>query len=186
MKDYEIEILEDWDPIYGVFTFSAMKYSKPFGSDKLPVKTVTLPGKFGVYIGTAESFLSYFIEEYFDRNLSYNVEREDVEIFADEHGIMWNLDNYYTRESVEAMCDEILEVAHLFRHDYDNPMLFPIKERFEVYEMLPEDSGYIPTTEQGIREHIDNVIDFYKRFVARMRKMIQMNPDLTIIRFDGP
>lgn len=129
MKDYEIEILEEWDPMYGTFLFCALKYRKPFNSDALPVQRVGLPDSFAVYIGTAECFLSYFFEKYFNRNLSYNVAREMVS---------------------------------------------------------EDDPDYDSGTDADIPKHIDNVIDFYERFVARMRKMLQMNPDASVILFEGP
>ena len=45
---------------------------------------------------------------------------------------------------------------------------------------------YINCNDYAIKDHIDEVIDFYHRFVIRMRKKLNDNPQTDLISIMGP
>ncbi len=98
--------------------------------------------------------------------------------------------NIYTYSTMEIMLREIEQTAHLLATDYDNPKLTDLKKKFNLYTFAPEiENRYsLSKAEQEaiIKERIDIALDFYERFIARMRKMINVSGDYTAINFEGP
>lgn len=95
--------------------------------------------------------------------------------------------NFYTYECLQKMLEEIEQAAELLEKDYNNPMLTRVKERFSIYYMCESSHpDYIAGGDKHIEKHKDVVIDFYKRFVARMRKMMENNPQTNVISIMGP
>ena len=131
----------------------------------------------------------YFLKKYFDENLLYNRERYNDCGGYIRHFEFYLTDNFYTYETLEKMCDEILDVARLLETDYDNAKLDSIKEFFSVFYLCDrEDPDYQNrnTSREAMQRHIGAVIDFYRRFVERLRKMMKNNPNTDLISVMGP
>jgi len=133
-------------------------------------------------------FLYYFLKKYYDTNFPY----EKLGIRDDDSGCFeGHLEhNIYTYETMEQILKDIEHCCVLLETDYDNPELGGIKERYHYrhfvpYESLPWDT---PLEEQKrvIRENIGLAIDFYRRFVWRVRSMMANSPDYDLISFMGP
>ena len=128
-------------------------------------------------------FLHVFLEKYFDYDYDYG----DLRSEGSQYGFQWNLEyNFYTYESMEKMLDEIEYYANLLKCDYDNPLLDELKSRFK-YSSFGGD-GFVSEKEEKrfVRENIGVAIDFYERFVRRMRRMMKEAEDGDFISFMGP
>lgn len=181
-----IEVKEEHDPS-SYFCFQPVIIEK---SNKITWKdTRCLEEKFLIEEGDIECFLFCFLKKYFDERLLYNRERYD-ECGGYIHHFEWYLtDNFYTYESLEKMCDEILDVARLLETDYDNTKLDSIKDYFSVYYLCDkEDQDYqnCNSSKEAIQRHVGVAIDFYRRFVERLRKMMKNNPNTELISVMGP
>ncbi len=61
--------------------------------------------------------------------------------------------------------------------------------RFSIlYVCSEDDSDYknVDKSEEAMKRHIDVVIDFYKRFVEKIRKAIEDYPNYNLIGIMGP
>ena len=143
------------------------------------------------------SFLYYFYIRYFDDDLAINQERImcfDKNVVDGHHhlpGFDPNLEyNFYTYDTIKLMLDDILNTAKLLEVDYDNESLKPVKEDFWLSLMTEDGSNDYKTEDenhpQAIKRNIHVVIDFYRRFVDRMNKMLDRNPSTNIICIKGP
>ena len=184
--DRQIEIKEESDPSsYFYFHPVIIEKSSKIKEDDIKY----LEEKFLIEEGDIECFLFYFLKKYFDENLLYNRERYyDCEGYI-RHFEFYLTDNFYTYETLEKMCDEILDVARLLEADYDNAKLDSIKEFFSVFYLCDrEDPDYQNrnTSREAMQRHIGAVTDFYRRFVERLRKMMKNNPDTDLISVMGP
>ena len=137
----------------------------------------------------------YFFYKYFDKNLKENRERELDYPNESYDEFEWYLtDNFYTYETIEKMLVDIDNVALLLQNDYDNEYLTKIKEDFSpIYMMTEEENNkylYYKQNDEVCnklkKEHINVVIDFYNRFTARMRKMLNNAKQYNIISIMGP
>ena len=72
-----------------------------------------------------------------------------------------------------------------------NPLLDELKKKFSVYDFVPDllrtEKKFSDTeADQIIRENINVAIDFYRRFVKRIRLMMEHSTDYDLISFMGP
>ncbi len=125
--------------------------------------------------GDIECFLKYFLYKYFDKELYINKHRY---AFGYIHDFDWySEENFYTYESMREMLAEIMQTAELLENDYDNPALAEVKKGFSIYYLCaPDEPDYIAHKEENVENHKGVIIDFYKRFVARMYRMLDEYP----------
>lgn len=183
---FEIEIAEGHDPS-SCFWFRPVLVEK---DSKIMWEDITvLEEVFSIEEGIVECFLDYFIRKYFDEMLIYNRER-----FESGEGYVrrfeWYLThNFYTYASLEKMCEEILEIAELLDTDYDDVRLNCVKKNFSIFYMCDEDDADYQNGDnfkEAIKKHIDVVIDFYRRFVNRLRRMMKNNTTTELLSIMGP
>lgn len=132
-------------------------------------------------------FLSVFLDKYFDKAYPYGNIRNS---FSEPKFDWYSFYNFYTYETIEKMLDEIENCARLLAEDFDNPALEEVKSNFRVCTFYPGDDYYrvrLTSEEevQIIRDNIHLAVDFYRRFVKRMRQMMQAAPEYTLINFMG-
>ena len=112
-------------------------------------------------------FLYYFLEKYFDSDYPYDGIRDDE--FCGK-GFEWNLEyNIYTYDTMRLMLAEIESCAILLEQNYDAEELAKVKERFGQDGLTAEE-----------------IVDFYRRFVRRIRAMMEYAPEYELISFMGP
>lgn len=144
-------------------------------------------------------FLEYFFLKYFDAELPFNKWRIEYRIDGEEYayveGFEWYLEhNFYTYDSIGKMLDEIEKTANLLESDYDNEYLKPIVEklveRYSINYMVEYDSEDYHVNKndqpQAIKKNIHVVVDFYRRFVERINKMMEHNRGTNVICIMGP
>ena len=133
-------------------------------------------------------FLYFFLEKYFDPDYPYGQVRDRY----CGSGFEWNLEyNIYTYETIRKMLDEIELCARLLETDFDNPALTDFKKGFHSVTFDPDENRFQKRLTDEEEEHLirDNIgiaLDFYDRFVRRMRKMMQGADDYELISFMGP
>lgn len=182
--EFQIEIIEGHDPSsYFWFRPVILKESGKILWDEV----VELEEEFSIEEGNVECFLSYFLEKYFDKNLTYNKRRYDY-YFGYIDNFEWHLThNFYTYSAVVEMVKEINKAASLLRVDYNNPQLDDVKRHFSIFYMCRQnDAAFINGDVSAIQKHISVVIDFYHRFAKRITAMLENNKDATIISIMGP
>ena len=92
------------------------------------------------------------------------------------------------------MLQEIEEKARLLQEDFENPELNELIDKFSVYYFIPYEiheiafqEDWCTTTDRiAIRDNLSIALDFYARFVSRVRKLMERNPDCECICFSGP
>lgn len=182
--EFQIEIIEGHDPSsYFWFRPVILKESGKILWDEV----VELEEEFSIEEGDVECFLSYFLEKYFDNNLTYNMRRYEHYIgYID--GFEWHLThNFYTYNTLIEMIKEINKVASLLEVDYDNPQLDNVKKHFSIFYMCQQsDAAYINGDVSAIQTYISVVIDFYHRFTRRIIAMLENNENTSVISIIGP
>ncbi|TCL60578.1 hypothetical protein EDD76_102276 [Kineothrix alysoides] len=141
--------------------------------------------------GDVECFLAYFFLKYYDSKLTYNYRRNlEYGDEAENNQFEWYLEhNFYTYETMNKMLDDMKKTAILLRDHYDDTYLNEIKSKFSIFYMVDVDSDeYVEgkNTSKTIEMHRDVVIDFYNRFIARIKKMMENNPDCDLLSIMGP
>ena len=132
----------------------------------------------------AEQFLYYFLDGIFDDDYPNRYLRE-----GDSADAEWYLEYHvYPYKAVEDMLLEIEQYAHLLKTDFDHPKVSDLKKWFESSSFCLDESDHQKfwTTEEKemlIRENIGVAVDFYERFVLRMRKMMKEASDYDLISF---
>lgn len=136
-----------------------------------------------IYEDDAYEFLSTILIKYFDPKIQLREEFEGNEF-------EWYLThNVYTYETIKNMICEIRHISQLFKDDFDNENLLPIKSRFDVstfdnkyiYEHLSDfDKNEI------YRLNTDIIVDFYTRFCNRIEAMMNRCQQFNLISFMGP
>lgn len=182
---FKINIIEGHDPS-SYFWFRPVKIHNV---EKIMWTDVEeLKEEFSIEEEDIYCFLSFFFFKYFDKEYIYNKNRYDGDFCNYIEGFEWNLThNFFSYETLEKMLCEIEMVTKLLKKDYMNEKLKPIKERFSIYYMCDQESSeYREETPENIEKHKDVVIDFYQRFVKRMRKMMINNSNTDIISIMGP
>lgn len=181
---FEIEIVEGHDPS-SYFWFRPVIVDK---KDKITWDNVKeLDDEFSIEEGNIDCFLAYFLFKHFDSDLYYNQHRYECYEGYIEHFEWYLTHNFYTYETLSKMLNDIESAADMLKKDYYNPMLAPIKERFSIFYMCEQNHpDWINGNKMAIEDHVDVVIDFYNRFVARVRKMMIDNPQTNLLSIMGP
>lgn len=133
-------------------------------------------------------FLYYFLIRYFDEEYPY----KDIRGDGVGNSFEWNLEyNIYTYETVNRMLADIEHCSKLLKTDYDNPELDELKKRFSYYTFDTDENKYkkkfsARKEKETIRNNINLAVDFYDRFILRMKSMMKYAPDYNLISFMGP
>lgn len=134
------------------------------------------------------TFLYYFLNKYFDDTFPYEEIRPDY----CGNRFEWNLEyNVYSYETMRIMLQDIEECIDLLEHEFDDPYLVGVKERFKWNYFDPDGDNWNKRpsdieAETIIRNNIHVATDFYRRFVWRIRAMMESSPDYDLISFMGP
>ena len=138
-----------------------------------------------IYIeeGDVECFLWYFLKKHFDNNLDYNRNRgEFVDGFE-----WWGEANYYTYEAMTLLLKDMEKKKELLRTDYHNEELVELKKWFSIFYMCDrDDEDYKNPKLDSIERNIGVVIDFYERFICKMRNMMKSHAKANLIFVVGP
>ena len=138
------------------------------------------------------SFLFYFLYKYFDED--YN-KKERYRAKYEVKGFQkWEDPNIYSYSCMKAMLNDIEEKVRLLQEDFANPELKELLDDFYISYFLPAELWNLPDQEDWneekkreiIRDNLGIAIDFYSRFVTRMRKLMKRNPECDSICFTGP
>ena len=189
-KHYEIPIIEGHNPKSYFWIMPVIAQNgEQIWNDRAEF---CLDSEISIEEGYVDCFLAYFFLKHFDidywcnrsRFFTWHVQGEE----PDRHGFEWNLeDNFYSYESIEKMIFEMELVARLLEIDYDNPLLDAVKSRFSIYYLGDyEDSMRDRSDDAEIKKRKAVIIDFYRRFASRMRKMMTDNPQTDKISICGP
>ena len=189
-QKFEIEIKEGTDPS-SYFFFNPVRHK---GTDTSIVEDEDFNYSDDVFCieeSDIECFLWYFFKKYFDPDLIYNKNRSEVLQDGYENAFEWYLtNNYFTYDKIEEMCRDILNTVDMLTHDYYNPELDGVKREFSLIFMTNDDDvDHVSKTENGdqlMRKHVYVVLDFYLRFVNRIRKMMDMSSESDMIAISGP
>lgn len=183
---YQIEIKEGHDT-------SSYFWFRPAivnNLEKITYEDVELLGEeISIEEGYIECFLAYFLYKYFDEELFINKHRYEYGV---EDGYIqrfeWYLThNFYTYECMYKMLKDIEETTELLEKDYNNEKLTKLKERFSIFYLCESNHlDYIARDNRSIEKHKGVIINFYTRFVERMRKMMENNPETNVISIMGP
>lgn len=138
-------------------------------------------------------FLKYFFYKYFDENLIYNQQRMadwcDVEGKCEPAEFEWYLThNFYTQKSVRLMLADISSVSDQLEKMGIYSVPSEIVENYRAW-LIDGDIQQKMNSEdnlQFINKHLSVVIDFYRRFVFRIEKMLDENPEWPLISIMGP
>ena len=139
-----------------------------------------------------QPLLFYFLEKYFDEDLNKKCTDRDP---YNSRGFQHYADpNLYSYPTMKEMLLEIEEKARLLQEDFENPELKELIDGFAISYFLPDELWNLPHQEDWnekkkreiIRDHLGIALDFYARFVSRVRKLMERNPDCECICFSGP
>ena len=137
-------------------------------------------------------FLFYFLYKYFDTD--YNKKYADRDPYDSVRFESYLDPNLYSYPAMKEMLLEIEEKARLLQEDFENPELKELIDGFAISYFLPDELWDLPHQEDWneekkreiIRNNLGIAIDFYARFVSRVRKLMERNPDCECICFSGP
>lgn len=135
------------------------------------------------------SFLYPLLKKHFNSDLLENKNRSD-----EKNEFEWYLtNNFYTCNNIEEMIKDIKEIVTLLKNDYENPKLDFIKKNYSwvLYLDSRVDSRNIPKNSECydlIKPYIDEIINFYKRFIYYLEKMMinGKKNGFELITFIGP
>ena len=139
-----------------------------------------------------QPFLFYFLEKYFDEDLNKKCTGRDP---YNSEGFQQYADpNLYSYPTMKKMLEEIEEKARLLQEDFENPELKELIDDFSISHFLPDELWDLSHQEglneekkrEIIRDNLGIALDFYARFVKRVRKLMERNPDADCICFTGP
>ena len=139
-----------------------------------------------------QPLLFYFLEKYFDEDLNKKCTDRDP---YNSRGFQHYADpNLYSYPTMKEMLQEIEEKARLLQEDFENPELKELIDGLAISYFLPDELWNLPDQEDWnekkkreiIRDNLGIAIDFYARFVSRVRKLMERNPDCECICFSGP
>ena len=137
-------------------------------------------------------FLFYFLYKYFDED--YNKKYAGRDSYNSVRFERWADRNLYSYPTMKKMLEEIEEKARLLQEDFENPELKELIDDFSISDFLPDELWDLPDQEDWneekrkeiIRDNLGIALDFYARFVKRVRKLMERNPDSDCICFTGP
>ena len=119
-----------------------------------------------------DRFLAHFLLLYFDEESVYNKNRHECGELCYKY-FEWNLVyNFYTYETMRAMLSDISNTADMLEENCEAPSLDKLKYHISRYTSL--------------EETVDDIVDFYRRFVDRMTLMMENNPETFLISVMGP
>ena len=84
---------------------------------------------------------------------------------------------------------QILEITELLTTNYEDERLDCVKKNFSIFYMCEKDDADYQNgdnSEEAIRGHVNVVIDFYRRFVNRLRRMMKNNTATELLSIMGP
>ncbi len=187
-QKFEIELKEGTDPS-SYFFFNPVRYK---GNDTSLIEDDNFSYSDDVFCieeSDIECFLWHFFKKYFDSELIYNKNRVEVLQDGYANAFEWYLtNNYFTYETVEVMCRDILNTVDMLTHDYYNPELDEVKKEYCLLYMTNHDDEdhMAKAPDAVVKKHIYVVLDFYLRFVNRIRKMMDISPESNMIAISGP
>lgn len=134
-----------------------------------------------VHIG----YLMHFLDKYFDADYPYKGQRGnrmDDTLEFECYDV-----NCYTYETMNKMIDDVKYFINLLQNDYENPYLDKIKKSFYIGDFIDDyDMNLKYDKEKIYKNNIQIVIDFYERFIDKIGKMMEHNPNDDAICFCGP
>lgn len=194
---FEIEIIEGHDPS-SYFWFYPVKVKKEKRICFIDIEK--LRDEISIEETDVDCFLAHFLLKYFDKTLPVNQER--VDCYSDEgeydedeveylEGFEWYLEhNFFTYDSIRLMLKDIEWTADILSQDYHSEQIEPITSTYSKYHVniysQDESNADSIVDAQSVEENAHIVIDFYKRFVVRVNKMLQNNPDTDLFCIQGP
>lgn len=135
---------------------------------------------------TVFAFLKFFFNKFFDNTLVYNQRLEtncgNVQ-FAE---FDWNLThNFYTRKAFHQMLQEISDVAEQLKAHGLSAVPNEIAKDFWLCD---DERPKMSMQEKMalVESNVSIIVDFYQRFVNRMNRMLDENPDWPLISIMGP
>ena len=140
-----------------------------------------------------QPFLFYFLAKYFDED--YNKKYASRDSYDSSIGFEHYADpNLYSYPVMKKMLQEIEVKTRLLQEDFENPELKEMIDDFSISHFLPNELWDLPHQEDWneekrkeiIRDNLGIALDFYARFVKRVRKLMERNPDSDCICFTGP
>lgn len=141
---------------------------------------------FSVSEEVESELLETILAEYFDKSLAKNIDREDFEVEFDPWG-----KNYYTREGIRDIGEEVLNIAYLMETDFENygenEMLDRIKRGLSTFTLC--DSGsqdYGEQSSDSIKRNIDVAVSFYRRFALELEELLEHMDTYDMIVVEGP
>ena len=137
-------------------------------------------------------FLFYFLYKYFDKD--YNKKYADRVPYNGVEFEPYLDPNLYSYPTMKKMLEEIEEKARLLQEDFENPELKELIDDFSISDFLPDELWDLPHQEDWneekrreiIRDNLGIALDFYARFVKRVRKLMERSPDSDCICLTGP
>ncbi|MBV6523979.1 hypothetical protein HT664_04410 [Ursidibacter maritimus] len=138
------------------------------------------------------------------KDIPFDNELQNRESYIDENGneeppeigfYYWGV-NYYSYESINHLLGELTQAIFLLQENFNNPRLSKLKDylRYDFdylflqkfyprldWELLSEADKDV-----FIQKHHYIISDFYDRFIQKMRKMMNDNPDSHLVYFAGP
>ena len=137
-------------------------------------------------------FLFYFLYKYFDED--YNKKYAGRDPYDSVKFERWADRNLYSYHTMKKMLQDIEEKTKLLQEDFENPELKELIDDFSISDFLPDELWDLPDQEDWneekrreiIRDNLGIALDFYARFVKRVRKLMERSPDSDCICFTGP
>ncbi len=78
-------------------------------------------------------------------------------------------------------------MSELLLNDYNNKKLDELKKDFSIFYMCDkEDPDYINKNNHAVKDHIDVVVRFYKKFACLIIRMMNRHPETDVICVMGP
>ena len=155
--------------------------------EKKKIHDVIVHDEISIQEENVEHFLYFFFKKYYNNKLWCNPYFEYDHRQSDEFEWFFT-NNYYTYDTINKMCDEILEVANLFEVDYFSPKLTEVKK--SLYFCLQCEKRCKDWNRDlcrySIQEQVGVLVRFYRKFVNFVREIMKNNPQTTIMTIMGP
>lgn len=141
--------------------------------------------------GDVSGFFKYFFYQSFDRNLVYNQQRKadwcGVEGKCEPAQFEWYLThNFYTQKSIRLMLADISNVADKLEQRRSDSIPSQIIENYRAWLIDEGIQQNVASEDHLPFSHLSVMIDFDRRFVSRMEKMLDENPAWPLISMMGP
>jgi hypothetical protein len=91
----------------------------------------------------------------------------------------------FTKEMVYNLCNNIQNISNVIKSDFNDPVLDELKKRFSIFYFASDDelkeNELINKTKEERMKYIENnkdrIIDFYKCFIERIKKLVDNMDD---------